>query len=74
MTQKQLVLAWLQEKGSITPLEALSELGVYRLGDVIFKLRERFEIETVRQTSLNKFNKVVKYAKYEYKGKKDENI
>ena len=69
MTQKQLVLEWLQKNGSITPLEALSKLGVYRLSDVIFKLREKFEIETVKQVGVNRFNEPVRYAKYVYLGK-----
>ena len=38
--QKQRVLDYIRETGSITPLEALKELGVMRLSDVVFKLKK----------------------------------
>ena len=38
--QKQRVLDYIREAGSITPLEALKELGVMRLSDVVFKLKK----------------------------------
>lgn len=38
--QTQRVLEYIRENGSITPLEALKELGVMRLSDVVFKLKK----------------------------------
>jgi hypothetical protein len=70
MTQKQMILTHLQTDKSITPLQALAEYGVYRLSDTIFKLREKYEIKTEQKSSLNRFNKAVKYAKYIYVGAK----
>lgn len=67
-TQKELILGHLQNQGNITPLEALGEYGVYRLSDVIFKLRDRFDIKTTYKTSIGKFKNKVRFAKYIYKG------
>ena len=40
MTQKDKVLAHLQENKKINPLEALNLYGSFRLGAIIFTLRE----------------------------------
>lgn len=68
MNQKEQVLTYLQIFESITPLEALRELSVYRLSDVIFKLRVVHDIETEQEQSVNRFDETVRYAKYIYKG------
>jgi hypothetical protein len=39
MTQKDRILYYLRRFGSITPVEAFSELGCYRLGARIYDLR-----------------------------------
>ena len=67
-----MILTHLQTDKSITPLKALKEYGVYRLSDTIFQLREKFDIKTKQESTLNRFNKVVKYAKYIYVGVKEE--
>ena len=47
MTQTQTVLSHLEKRASISPMEALVSYGIYRLSDVIFRLRERgFGIDT----------------------------
>lgn len=68
--QQKRVLTYLQEKGSIDPLTSLIELSVYRLSDVIFKLRESHNIDTKMTKSKNRFNEPVSYATYIYKGEK----
>lgn len=40
IVQKQRVLDYIRETGSITPLEAIKELGVLRLSAVIFDLKK----------------------------------
>ena len=65
MDQKTRVLKHLQQTGEINPLIAWIDLGVYRLSDVIYKLRaDGYEIKTVKTTSYNKFNEKVKFATY----------
>lgn len=45
--QTSMLLAYLREHGSITPLEALDEIGTLRLAALVFNLRDRgYEIET----------------------------
>jgi len=41
MTQKQEVIRWLKEGWTITPAEALSSWGCFRLAAVIKKLRDK---------------------------------
>lgn len=73
MTQKQRVLSYLQSYGSITGLEAFGELGLYRLADVIFKLRQDgYDIETVYENKKNKWGEDVKYARYKLKQNHDK--
>lgn len=68
--QQQRVLTHLQNNGTIQPLEAWTDLGVYRLSDVIFKLREHYNIETKMTKSLNRYKEEIKYATYIYGGVK----
>ena len=68
--QQQRVLTYLETHGTIEPMTALNKLGIYRLSDVIFKLREDYEIETKPTKSLNRFKEKVSYATYIFKGVK----
>lgn len=70
MNQQDRVLNYLKQNGSINPLVSLMELSVYRLSDVIFKLRENHNIDTKMTKSTNRFNEPVSYATYIYKGEK----
>lgn len=65
MTQKQIILDHLKKNGSITPLEALGDYGVYRLSDVILKLRRLgYDIVTEDVTVTGRTGKKVTFAKY----------
>jgi hypothetical protein len=68
--QQQRVLNYMKENGSINPLQSLMDCSVYRLSDVIYKLREHFKIDTKMTTSKNKYNEDCKYATYVFKGVK----
>lgn len=53
-TQKTMILEHLKRFGSIEPLTALREYGVYRLGAIIFNLRkdgEKIKTETLNAKS-----------------------
>lgn len=41
MSQSEQILQYLEEKGSITPLEALNKFGCFRLGARIFDLKKK---------------------------------
>lgn len=69
-TQQDRVLNYLKQNGSINPLVSLMGLSVYRLSDVIFKLRENHNIETKMTKTTNRFSEPVSYATYTYRGEK----
>jgi len=61
------LLKHLEANGSITPLEALAELSIYRLSDTVFKLRNLgYDIKTVQTKSYNKYKELVQFATYVY--------
>ena len=63
-TQDEAVLNWLNEHGSIEPMQALSQLGCYRLSAVIHRLRKAgYKITTTTITKKGKF-RMVKFARY----------
>lgn len=64
-TQLNRILAHLQEHETITPLEALSEYGCYRLGARIADLRNQgYDIETKITSGKNRFGDSVNFATY----------
>ena len=73
-TQRQMVLMHLLKYGSIEPLTALREYGCYRLGAVIFMLRdEGWKIDTQRMEAYSKITgRKVNYAQYKLKEQERE--
>lgn len=73
MTQKQRVLRYMQEKGSITSWEAIKEFGATRLSAIIYDLRNRDGIGIISktETSKNRYGDRVDYARY-YLDEEDE--
>ena len=64
ITQDEAVLNWLNERGSIEPMQALSQLGCYRLSAVIHRLRKSgYKITTTITAKQGKF-RMVKFAQY----------
>ncbi len=65
MTQTEQVLRHLQDYGSITPVEAMAEYGIMRLGARIWDLkRQGHNITSERETGVNRYNEKTHYAKY----------
>ena len=63
--QETRLLHYLESNKKISPMEAWTELGIYRLSDVVFKLRNKnYEIETERMSVVNRFNEVCSFAEY----------
>ena len=59
------VLCYLKEFGSITPLDALRDLGIFRLGARIFDLRERGYMVTTEMVEVkNRWGEFTRIAKY----------
>lgn len=71
MTQKEMVIQYITDFGSITPLEALADLGIMRLASRVSDLkRDGHKIKKTMVKSKNRFGKIIHYAKYE---KENEN-
>lgn len=66
-TQQGRLLKYLEIHKTITPMQAWQTLGIYRLSDVVFKLRKKgYEIETRRKNVKNKFGEKCRVAEYLY--------
>ena len=71
MNQETRILDYMQEFGSITPLDAFRDLGVMRLASRISDLKSRgYEIDTEFEKGTNRYGEKVKYARYRLKEKK----
>lgn len=69
MTQSDRILRHLQDVGEITPMDALRDYGIMRLGARIFELRHRgFIIETHFQTGKNRYGEDTHWAVYKLGG------
>lgn len=65
MSQCNRVLQHLQIHGSITPLEAMQEYGIMRLGARIYDLKKMgYSINSSRETGENRYGESISYARY----------
>lgn len=66
--QKEMVLQYMRDFGSITPMEAIMVLHITRLSARIFELRrDGFEIVTERERKRNLNGRYVEFARYSLK-------
>lgn len=75
MSQKQMVLDYIAEFGSITPIDAFRDLGVTRLAAKVFELKkDGHDIDKVIETGKNRLGNRTRYARYSFgKGEDNEN-
>lgn len=75
MAQKDMVLDYIRDFGSITPVDAFRDLGITRLAAVVCRLRrEGHDIHNEREHALNRYGQTVRYVRYSFgKDEKDEN-
>ncbi len=67
MTQKEAILQYIEDFGSITPMQAFSDLGITKLATRISEMRKDgmdFKIETV--STKNRYGKSVHFARYSF--------
>ncbi len=65
MTQSERIIRHLNEYGSITPLEALSEYGIMRLASRISDLRTcGYDIKREMVDGRNRYGEPTRYARY----------
>ena len=66
-TQRQLILQYIYDFGSITPMQAYSDLGITKLATRISEMRKdgmEFHIEKVK--TKNRYGKAASFAKYSF--------
>lgn len=64
-TQEEIVLLHLKDFGTITSWEAFTDYGITRLSAYIYNLRKKmYNIESENITRINRYNKIVTFAKY----------
>ena len=65
LTQKDRILRHLNDKGSITALEAMKEYGIMRLTSRVCELKDQgYEIRSEFISSKNRYNEPVSFSKY----------
>lgn len=65
MTQQERILDYMHAHGTITPRQALEDLGIMRLGARIWDLKHAGHlIMTERETAENRWGEAVTYARY----------
>ena len=65
MTQREEIIEYIREYGSITPMQAFYDLGITKLATRVSEMCKdgiAFKIETVKHKGLR--GKTVRYAKY----------
>ena len=63
--QKQRIIKYMEDFGSITPLEAMRDIGCYRLSARIYDLKEDgYNIVTETVGVKNRYDEVVHVAQY----------
>ncbi len=69
-SQKERILDYMQKFGSITSLEAYSELGITQLGARIDQLkREGYFFKTEWETNKNRYGEDTQYKRYRLEAK-----
>ena len=60
-----MILMYLHDQGSITPMDALREFGCMRLAARISDLKERgYQIESVMECNRNRYGEKIRYTRY----------
>ena len=65
MNQRDLILQYLEDFGSITPFQAFADLGITKLATRISEMRKDgigIQVDTIK--SVNRYGKATTYAKY----------
>ena len=65
MTQKQMILRYMEDHGSISTMEAYNDLGITRLAARISEMiTDGHRIAKETETSFNRFGDKVSYTRY----------
>lgn len=74
MTQKERVLKYIEDFGSITQLECAKDLGNYRLSASIWLLihKDNIDIDSITEHGINRYGEKTHYSRYYLKGSQFE--
>lgn len=65
ITQKDRILKYIRDFGSITDLEATKELGILQFGTRLYELKEKgYMFKTEWESSENRYGDKVEYKRY----------
>ena len=65
MTQQELVLKYIEDFGSISPMEAFADLGITKLSTRISEMKkDGYEFNTVVEKGVNRYGKKTHYCRY----------
>lgn len=65
MNQREMILKWMTEYGSITPVDAMREFGCMRLASRISEIRkDGYDVRKVLEKNVNRFGDTMRYARY----------
>lgn len=67
MNQREMILRFMTEYGSITPVDAMREFGCMRLASRISEIRkDGYDVRKVLEKNVNRFGDTVRYARYSF--------
>ena len=65
MTQHEAILKYIDDYGSITPMQAFSDLGVTKLATRVSEMKKKgYRFETTEIEATTRYGKKVRYCKY----------
>ena len=65
MTQCERIIKYMEDYGSITPMEAMKDLGIYRLASRIHDLSKAgFAINRRTEMAQNRYGEHIRYTRY----------
>ncbi len=73
MTQHEAILKYIDDYGSITPMQAFSDLGVTKLATRVSEMKKKgYKFETTEIETTTRYGKKVRYCKYSKEGASNE--
>lgn len=72
-TQKDRVLDYMHQNGSITTWEAFQDLGVSRLANVIAEIRKEYVVESITRRKKNRYGDQCHFSEYRLSNEKKVN-
>lgn len=69
MTQRERIIKYIKDYGSITSFQAYTDLGITQLAARIFELKQQgYNFNNQQKKSKNRYGEPIKYIEYSLKG------